>query len=346
MRHILEPDSANLQAWLADRGQPTYRARQVEKWLFTRRATSFEPMSDLPRSLREALTAEFAIWTSRVSKIVRSADGTEKLLLQLDRGGSVECVLLRDGARRSICLSSQVGCGMGCRFCASGLGGFQRNLTSGEMIEQMLWLQTRLPADERLTHVVMMGMGEPLANLQNVLAALDRASSPSGLGISPRRITISTVGLPAAIDRLAKRQPRYHLAVSLHAPNDRLRNELAPVNQQYGLRRILEAADGYFEVSGRRLTFEYVLLGGINDRPEQARQLAALLRGRPMLLNVIPYNPVPDLPYREPSRAAILRFQQILEEQGLVVHRRRRKGADIAAACGQLQRSSTSPVSF
>ncbi len=345
MRHILDLDSADLPAWLATQNQPAYRARQVRKWLFARRAGDFSHMSDLPQSLRDALASEFAIWTSRVDQVARSTDGTEKLLLQLDQGGSVECVLLRDGARRSICLSSQVGCGMGCGFCASGWGGFERNLTAGEMIEQMLRLQARLPADERLSHVVMMGMGEPLANLPNVLQALSVASHPEGLGISPRRITISTVGLPAAIDRLAE-QPRYHLAVSLHAPDDALRNQLVPVNSQFGLQRILQAADGYFEASGRRLTFEYVLLGGVNDRPEQARQLAALLRGRPMLLNLIPYNPVPDLPYREPSSAAVHRFQQVLEKQGLTVHVRLRKGADIAAACGQLRRALSFPGSL
>jgi 23S rRNA (adenine2503-C2)-methyltransferase len=267
-----------------------------------------------------------------------AADGTEKLLLALRDDERIECVLLRDGHRRTICISSQVGCAMGCVFCASGLDGVVRNLTAGEMVEQMLRLASLLPADERLSHIVVMGMGEPLANLDHLLAALDEAASPTGLGISHRRITISTVGLPPAIHRLAELDARFHLAVSLHAPNDELRNQLVPVNKNIGIEAIVEAADKYFEVSGRRLTFEYVLLGEINDRPEHAHELAALLRGRMALLNVIPYNPVAGLPYQTPSRNAQQRFMSILHEAGINVQIRERKGDEIDAACGQLRR--------
>ena len=231
----------------------------------------------------------------------RPRDGTDKLLVRLPDGGEVECVLLRDGTRRSICVSSQVGCAMGCVFCASGLDGVDRNLTRGEILEQMLRLQHRLDSEERLSHIVMMGMGEPLANLENVLSALDVAKHKAGLGISPRRITISTVGLPPAIDRLADRGVPYNLAVSLHAPNDDLRSRLVPVNRKIGIDAVLGAADRYFESSGRRLTFEYVLLGGVNDSHEHARELAELLRHRNVLLNVIPYNPVAGLPYATPK---------------------------------------------
>jgi 23S rRNA (adenine2503-C2)-methyltransferase len=225
-------------------------------------------------------------------------------------------------------------------FCASGLDGVERNLTRGEILEQMLRLQRLLPADQRLSHIVMMGMGEPLANLPRVLEALDEARRPDGLGISPRRITISTVGLPPAIDRLTAANLGYQLAVSLHAPDDALRRQLVPVHRQMSLAEILAAADRYFAASGRRLTFEYVLLAGINDAPQQARQLARLLAGRSALLNVIPYNPVAGLPYQTPSAAAQREFRQILEAAGLNVQFRQRKGDEINAACGQLRRAA------
>ncbi|MEM7312642.1 MAG: 23S rRNA (adenine(2503)-C(2))-methyltransferase RlmN [Planctomycetota bacterium] len=319
-------------------GQGGYRAGQLKRWLYQRRADSFADMTDLPAGLREQLEGEFAFWTTTVSKHQTSDDGTEKILLALRDGGEVECVLLRDGDRRTICVSSQVGCAMGCVFCASGLDGVDRNLTAGEILEQMLRLQRLLPDDERLSHIVMMGMGEPLANLDNVLQALDVASDEKGLGISPRRITISTVGLPPAMDRLTSTNPRYHLAVSLHAPNDKLRDELVPVNNKTGLTKIVEAADRYFETSGRRLTFEYVLLAGINDHIDQAEELAQLLKGRPALLNVIPYNPVDGLPYQTPSALAIRKFREVLERNHITVKFRQRKGDEINAACGQLRR--------
>lgn len=340
MQHILEPKPEVLAGWLADQGARAYRAAQIRRWLFERRAESFEDMTDLPKDLRVKLAGDFMIWTMSIVRHSRAADGTEKLLLELADRQRIECVLLRDGHRRTICISSQVGCAMGCVFCASGLDGVIRNLTAGEIIEQMLRLARLLPAEERLSHIVVMGMGEPLANLNNLLPALDEAASPTGLGISHRRITISTVGLPPAIRRLAELDARYQLAVSLHASNDELRNQLVPVNKNIGIQSIVEAADHYFEVSGRRLTFEYVLLGELNDRQEHARELAELLRGRPALLNVIPYNPVAGLPYKMPSRKAQERFLAILTEAGINVQVRERKGDEIDAACGQLRRIS------
>src|SRR6476620_2870698 len=336
MQHRLNPSVWNsLKAWLAERGQPAFRAAQIRKWVFEGRADGFQAMSDLPKALRDDLAAEFQLWTSKVVHHLQSADGTEKLLLELADGGRIECVLLRDGDRRTICISSQVGCAMGCVFCASGLAGVDRNLTSGEIVEQMLLLQRLLPAGERLSHIVVMGMGEPLANLENLLPALDEASADGGLGISHRRITISTVGLPKQLHRLCELNTRYHLAVSLHAPSDELRNEIVPVNKNIGLREIIAAADRYLEVSNRRLTFEYVLLAGINDQPQHARELAALLRGRQAFLNVIPYNPVAGLPYATPSGNATHRFCDILVAGGINVKLRRRKGDEINAACGQ-----------
>ncbi len=338
MKHII--DHLNeLPGWLESAGQPRFRAAQIRRWLFGSRAITFDDMSDLPSAFRQLLASEFDIWTSQIEQHKKSSDGTEKLLLRLQDGGMIECVLLRDGARRSICVSSQVGCAMGCVFCASGLSGVDRSLTAGEILEQMMHLQRLLPADERLSHIVMMGMGEPLANLDRVLAALEVASSPDGLGISARRITISTVGLPAAIRKLADQDCRFNLAISLHAPNDELRNKLVPVNDKTGLQAILDAADYYFSCTGRKLTFEYVLLADVNDSDNNAHELAELLTGKTALLNVIPYNPVAGLPWRTPSQTSIRRFREILETAGVVIQFREQKGDEINAACGQLRRS-------
>lgn len=338
-RHLLDMSPDELKAWLVDHGQKPFRAGQIIHWVFQRRATEFDQMSDLPKSLRSQLAESFRLRVTKVAATVESKDGTDKLLVRLPDGGEVECVLLRDGARRSICVSSQVGCAMGCVFCASGLDGVDRNLTTGEILEQMLLLQARLDDEERLSHIVMMGMGEPLANLDRVLGALEMARSEDGLGISPRRITISTVGLPPAIDKLSANKVPYNLAVSLHAPNDELRSELVPVNKNIGVQAILDAADRYFESSGRRLTFEYVLLGGVNDSEDEASQLVRLLKDRTAMLNVIPYNPVEGLPYRTPSQKKIAEFRKTLEAGGVNVKFRQKKGSEIDAACGQLRRN-------
>lgn len=333
-----------LEQHFEDAGIAKFRARQVVKWVFDKRAGSFDEMTDLPKKLREQLQERYSIFSTKIGKHEKSSDGTEKLLVDLNDRQHVECVLLRDGIRRSICVSSQVGCAMGCVFCASGLDGVERNLTYGEIIQQMLHLQHQLPIEERLSHIVMMGMGEPLANLDNVLEALRWASDERGLGISPRRITISTVGLPKAIARLAEKNCRYHLAISLHAPNDELRNQLVPINRKVGVKELMAAADHYFEVSGRKLTFEYVLLDELNDGEEHARQLARLLAGKTALLNVIPYNPVEGLPYRTPSANKVARFRKILESAGIVVKFRQKKGDQINAACGQLRRKTVQQI--
>lgn len=337
--HILDLTLAELSKWLVEKGHKSFRAGQVQNWLTQRRAESFEAMSDLPKSLRQELETTFRLWTANVDAHQTSSDGTEKLLFKLADGGKIECVLLREENRRSICVSSQVGCAMGCVFCASGLDGVDRNLSHGEILEQMLRLQRLLPSEERLSHIVMMGMGEPLANLDAVLAALEVAKDPKGLGISPRRITISTVGLPAAIDRLARHSTPFQLAISLHAPNDAMRDKLVPVNSKVGIEKIMAAADRYFDATGRRLTFEYVLLHDINDSVANAKQLASLLRGRVSMLNVIPYNPVEGLPYQTPSSARINDFRNTLLDAGINIMFRQRKGDGIDAACGQLRRN-------
>jgi 23S rRNA (adenine2503-C2)-methyltransferase len=328
----------SLASWLEQRRQGAYRLDQIRNWLFARRAADFSAMTDLPQPLRTELAADFALWSARIDRHTRAADGTEKLLLSLADGGQIECVLLRDEVRQTICISTQVGCGMGCVFCASGLDGLTRNLTTGEIVEQMLRLQLLLAPQERLSHIVVMGMGEPLANLDALLPALEEACRDDGLGISARRVTISTVGLTKAMRRLADTNPRYRLAVSLHAPNDDLRRQIVPVSGKIPIAEILAEADHYFDVSGRRLTFEYVLLGGVNDSPAHAAELARLLGGRTALVNVIPYNPVEGLPYRTPSGDAQSAFRAVLEKHGLAVRFRHRKGDAIDAACGQLRR--------
>ncbi len=340
MPHLLTAIDEQLKPWLKDRGQGAYRLGQIRRWLFERRAREFGQMTDLPLSLREVLQRDFTLWTTQIARHTQAADGTEKLLLTLTDGGQIECVLLRDEVRRTICISTQVGCGMGCVFCASGLDGLMRNLTTGEIVEQLLRLQLLLGDEERLSHIVVMGMGEPLANLDSLLPALHEASREDGLGISARRITISTVGLPKPMRRLTEMGSRYRLAVSLHAPNDELRHRIVPVSEKIPVRDILAEADRYFDQSGRQLTFEYVLLADLNDSTEHAEELARLLGNRTAMLNVIPYNPVGGLPYGTPSMAAQRAFRRVLEDRGIAVKFRHRKGDAIDAACGQLRRRS------
>ena len=377
MLPLLDQSAEQLQTWMLEHDQRPYRAAQIRKWLFEKRAASWEQMTDLPRELREQLAAEFDIWSAEIAVHRKDDDGTEKLLLTLADGQGSQvrsecrpprasrerlassgyrrwrtahgvclllcksnaCCLRDDKGHCSMCISTQVGCAMKCAFCATGLGGMTRNLTTGEILEQMLQLQRLLKPEERLSHVVCMGMGEPLANLDRLMPALAAASAKDGLGIGVRKITISTVGLPVGIRRLAEQNCQYHLAVSLHAPNDELRTQLMPTNRHIGIEAIMAAADEYFEKTGRRVTYEYILLAGVNDGPTEAKQLVALLRGRPSLVNLIPYNPVRGLKFRTPHPSAVARFVEILEQGGLNVAIRHRKGARIDAACGQLRRS-------
>jgi 23S rRNA (adenine2503-C2)-methyltransferase len=337
-RPLFEASSEEFRAWMVERGHPGYRARQVLRWVFEHRAERFEGMSDLPKALRERLDAEWVVFGTEVIYHHASPDGTDKLLLGCADGRRVECVLMAEAGRRTVCISTQVGCGMGCVFCASGLKGVERNLSRGEIVEQVVRLRNLLPADERLTNLVVMGMGESLANLDNLLPALDRICSPEGLGLGQRRVTISTVGLPEKMRRLAAEDRQYHLAVSLHAPTEALRDELVPINARVGLDAVLAAADDYFRGSGRQVTFEYVLLRGINDRAEDAAALAGLLEARKAHANLIPYNPVAGLPFERPSPAAVRRFVGVLRSRGVSVSVRKTKGREIDAACGQLRR--------
>jgi 23S rRNA (adenine2503-C2)-methyltransferase len=335
---ILDQSPDALRDWLATHRQPPMRVKQIRRWMLHSRAESFEAMSDLPRDLRGKLTESFSPFSTRVERHLQASDGTHKLILKLHDDRMIECVLIQDEDRNTACISTQVGCGMGCVFCASGLNGVARNLSTGEIIEELVRLRNLTGPDERLTHIVVMGMGEPLANLDHLLEALDMAGDKNGLGIGARHITISTVGLPVKIRRLADLGKQYHLAVSLHAPNDELRTKIVPTNEQTGMQNILDAADYFFDRTGRQVTYEYVVLGELNDSPREARELSSLLHGRKAHINLIPFNDVEGLPYRRPTVERLTEFIAILRQSGLSVKVRKRKGSEIDAACGQLRR--------
>ena len=337
---LLEMDKQELCKELKSLGQPMFRAGQIRQWIFARKVADFAAMTNLSRDFRKLLAENYVIYTGKTIAHKKSTDRTEKLLLEWPDGHRVECVLLRDDRNhRTACISSQVGCAMGCLFCAGGLDGFVRNLTRGEILEQILRLNELLPPPERLTHLVIMGTGEPLLNLSALLSALAEVTANDSLDLSKRRVTLSTVGIPQGLEQLADAGVKYRLAVSLHAPNDALRNTIVPQNRHWGIANILAAADRFFSVTGRRVTFEYVLIPQINDRPEHARELAQLLQNRTAIVNLIPYNPVAELPYRSPSPATVGRFVELLEQGGVDVKIRYKKGDPIDAACGQLRRS-------
>jgi 23S rRNA (adenine2503-C2)-methyltransferase len=341
LRPLLSLSDSELLAWLTAAGEQKFRLKQIRKWMIQRRVQSFDEMTDLSTSLRQKLTAEFRFSSFQQVGHQVASDRTEKLLLKLHDGELVECVLMRDTDRRTVCISTQVGCAMGCVFCASGLLGVKRDLTAAEIYEQVLVLHRMMEDDERITNVVVMGIGEPLANYNNLMSALDVLSSEDGLGLGARRITVSTVGLPTKIREFARSGKQFNLAISLHAPNDKLRTEIVPVNKSIGIKELLAAADDFFEVTGRRVSFEYVLLSGVNDQPQHAEELADLMRGRNVHVNLIPMNGVSELLMTAPGEPLTRRFCSILESRGIPATVRKRKGADIDAACGQLRLNRT-----
>ena len=326
-----------------DAGLPAYRGSQIAEWLYRRPmpgegggfASDFSTMTDLPKQARQSLAEEFvgpplALTGSQTDP----RDGTIKALARLTEGNHpIECVLLPDDKRVSVCLSTQAGCPMACAFCATGTQGLTRNLTAGEIVAQYLLLQSL--SSRRISHIVLMGMGEPLLNYDAVLKAIHILNAECGIAM--RHITLSTVGIVPNIDKLAQENLQLTLAVSLHAPNDILRTRLVPVNKTYPLDRLMASCRNYARHTGRRLTFEYVLLKGVNDEPEHARELAGLIRGMGAAVNVIPYNPTTVAePFGRPEQARISVFRQILEDAGIVVTQRKERGRQIAAACGQL----------
>ncbi len=337
---LTDLDPAELAGWLTERGRPAYRAEQILAWIYRHGARRFAEMTDLPEPLRAELEAAWSLRRGR--ELARSAapDGTVKLLLGWPRGGSTECVMIPGGGgRRTACVSTQVGCDVGCRFCASGIGGALRDLDTGEVVEQALALADLLrPAGERLSHVVFMGMGEPLANYDVTVEAIRRLNADWGPAIGQRRITVSTVGLPKQIERLAGERLQVTLAVSLHAPDDELRRELIPWARGIPLERLMAACATYFARTGREVTFEYCLLAEVNDRPEDADRLAVLARRLRAHVNLLMYNPVESLPYRRPSRNRAIGFLKRLRRRGVNAHLRESRGLEADAACGQLRR--------
>ena len=317
------------------RGEPRYRVDQVWRGLYEQFAGP-EEMTNLPKALRDALVTALPSALAPVVERVSDKGDTVKLLWQLDGGGRIETVLMLYPGRATVCVSSQAGCAMGCGFCATGQAGFARHLTTGEIVEQVVYTARRArELGRRLSNVVFMGMGEPLANEEAVWGAIERIQGD--IGISARNITVSTVGLVPGIRRLAERPLPVNLAVSLHAANDALRDELVPINRRHPIAELLAACWHYLErQNGRNITFEYTMLDGVNDRPEQARELAALLAGREAKVNLIPFNTFPGTRYRRSPPAVIAAFRDTLLKHGVIATIRRTRGDDIDAACGQL----------
>jgi len=323
-----------LTHFMAAWGQSPYRARQVLKWVY-KGVRDFELMTDVSRACRQELGQRARLSRLRLARSQEAADGCRKFLWELEDGLKIESVLIPDGEHRTLCLSTQVGCAQGCRFCLTASRGFLRNLQAGEIVNQILAVQGEMPEGRRLTNLVFMGMGEPLANFGPLVRSLHAITAPWGLGFSPRRVTVSTVGLAPLIPRLGE-EARANLTISLNAPDDETRDRIMPVNRRYPIKTLLDACRAFPLPRHRRITFAYVLLDGINDAPAQARELARLLKGFRAKINLIPFNPHPQLPFARPSAARILQFQEILRQANYTVIIRESRGQDIAAACGQL----------
>ena len=320
-------------------GWPDFRTGQVLDWVYGKLAADPAAMSNLAREARETLSQKLAFQTARIARQQIASDGTIKVLLAWADGKTAECVMIPDAGRRTACVSSQVGCPVGCKFCASGLNGLQGNLSAGQVVEQVFMLNQMLKdRGERITNIVFMGMGEPLANYANTMKSVRILHEPHCFNLGARRITISTVGVPSRIRELAGEGLPVNLALSLHAPNERLRRELIPWAEHFELGDILAATQDYFKQTGREITFEYILLAGVNDRPEHARELLALCKGLRVNINLIRYNEVEGLPYGRPKADDVVRFQEVLRRGGINAHVRKSRGRDIDAACGQLRK--------
>jgi len=332
------------QSW----GEPPYRAKQVWSRLYQKLAASYDEMTELSRALRKKLAQETVIGRLTPRAEQRSSDGqTRKLLFVLPDGAQVESVLMSYERRRTTCISTQAGCAMNCSFCATGQGGFQRNLTSGEIIEQVLFFARELAISNPqspISNIVFMGMGEPFANYDQVVAAVRRLNDPQGFNLGARRMTVSTVGLVQGIRKLASEDIQINLAVSLHAATDELRNQLVPINKRYPLSEIISAVREYIERTHRRVSFEWALIEGVNDTPEQAHALAQLIKGMLCHVNLIPLNPTSGYPGAASTRERIAAFRSILESANIPNTLRLRRGIDIQAGCGQLRQRVNSPM--
>ncbi len=322
-------------------GAPRYRGRQLAQWIFTKGVTDLDAMSDLPRDFRAALAAQATVELPEIERRTPSQDGSQKLVLRYRDGARVQSVLMPDGDRLTLCLSSQVGCGFGCAFCYTGTMGLERNLGAGEIVAQVMAARAGLAPGGRITHVVYMGMGEPLANYAATVKSVRLLTDPLAFALSPRRITLSTVGLVSGIERLAKEDLRVNLAVSLHATSNEIRDRIMPVNRGFAIEELLAACRRFPLPFRQRMTFEYVLLDGVNDSVEDARRLVKLLKGIRGKINLIPFNDWEDSGFARPPMSRILDFQTVLLEHGIRATVRWSKGEDIGAACGQLREAVT-----
>jgi 23S rRNA (adenine2503-C2)-methyltransferase len=333
---LAELDRRALEAALNDRGHERFRARQIFGWIYRRGVTDLEAMSDLSRDLRTTLAADFSLSTPSIVARERSIDGTEKFLLRLSDNRQIESVVIPDSPGMTFCISTQVGCAMACAFCLTGKMGLLRNLSAGEIAGQVRVLTGALDLHDKPFNIVLMGMGEPLHNYDETMKALRILADEYGLALPLRRVTLSTVGLLPALERLAREPIMPNLAISLHAPTNQQRGALVPINKKYGVEEVIAACRRFPLKKRSRITFEYVLLAGVNDRPADARNLARLLKGVKSKVNLIPLNPAAGIPFERPSDTAIDAFARILAERGLTVSVRRSRGLDIRAACGQL----------
>ena len=340
--NLLDLSPAEMEALAESLGAPAYRGRQLAHWIFARGVTDLDAMSDLPRGLRAALAARAVVDLPEIERRTPSQDGSQKLVLRYDDGARVQAVLMPDGDRLTLCVSTQVGCGFGCAFCFTGTMGLERNLSAGEIVAQVMVARAGLAPGERITHIVYMGMGEPLANYAATVKSLRLLIDPRAFGFSPRRVTVSTVGLVSGIERLARENLRVNLAISLHATSNEIRDRIMPVNRGFAIEELLAACRRFPLPFRQRMTFEYVLLDGVNDGVEDARRLARLLRGIRAKINLIPFNDWEGSGFTRPPLARILAFQAVLLEQGITATIRWSKGEDIGAACGQLREEITS----
>ena len=333
---IGELDRIGLEAALDERGYERFRARQIFRWIYRRGITDIAAMTDLPRPLRESLAGEFTLATPVIAARHRSSDGAEKFLLTLRDGRQIEAVFIPDTPAMTFCISTQVGCAMACAFCLTGKMGLVRNLTAGEIAGQVRVLADALNLRDTAFNIVIMGMGEPLHNYDETMKALRILADEHGLAVPPRRVTLSTVGLLPALERLAHEPLMPNLAISLHAPTDVKRGELVPINKKYGIAEIIDACKRFPLRRRSRITFEYVLLANVNDSADDARRLAKLLAGVKAKVNLIPLNAAAGIPFERPSDEQIDSFARILAERGVTVSVRKSRGRDIRAACGQL----------
>ena len=330
---------AEVTAAIKEMGQPAFRGKQVYSWLH-KGVRSYDEMSNLSKDLRAALAEKYPINAPEVVRKQESArDGTIKYLWRLADGNCVETVLMRYNYGNTVCISTEVGCRMGCAFCASTIGGLVRKLEPYEMLDEVLF--TQIDSGLPISRIVLMGIGEPLDNFDNVMRFLELVNSPEGMNISMRHISLSTCGLVPKIDELAKRKMQISLAISLHGPNDTIRDRIMPVNKAYPIEELLGACRRYFDATSRRIHFEYAMIDGVNDREEDAKELLRRLKGLPAHFNLIPLNHVEESPLKPSSKAAVARFQKILEDGGVTATVRRTLGGDIDASCGQLRRKYT-----